>query len=180
MPIAQSLITAKSSATPTQRRKELAMAQPRKILAAVDLSEFSPGIVRYSGWLALQLNAELVLVNVISQRDLDMVHRTMIGYESFSYPDYLEGQEQSRMAQIKDLIETNCPEGVKSRSLLRTGIPYQELLESIESEKAQLMVVGTKGRSNLADALVGSTARKLYRRSPIPLLTIPAAFAELP
>jgi nucleotide-binding universal stress UspA family protein len=156
------------------------MTQPRKIIAALDLSEFSPGIVRYSGWLALQLNAELVLVNVINQRDLDMVHRTMIGYESFSFPDYLEDQEKSRTAQVKDLVESNCPEGVKCRSLLRTGVPYRELLETVKMEKAQLMVVGTKGRGNLADALVGSTARKLYRRSPIPLLTIPAAFADLP
>jgi len=156
------------------------MTQPRKIIAALDLSEFSPGIVRYSGWLALQLNAELVLVNVINQRDLDMVHRTMIGYESFSFPDYLEDQEKSRTAQVKDLVEANCPEGVKCRSLLRTGVPYRELLETVKTEKAQLMVVGTKGRGNLADALVGSTARKLYRRSPIPLLTIPAAFADLP
>ena len=156
------------------------MTQPRKIIAAVDLSMFSPGIVRYGGWLALQLNAELVLINVINQRDLDMVYRTMIGFESFSFPDYLEDQEKSRIIQVKDLIGTNCPEGVKCRSLLRTGVPYRELLEAVETEKAQLMVVGTKGRGNLADALVGSTARKLYRHSPIPLLTIPAAFAELP
>lgn len=156
------------------------MTQPRKIIAAVDLSEFSPGIVRYSGWLALQLNAELVLVNVINQRDLDMVHRTMIGFESFSFPDYLEDQEKSRIAQMKDLVETNCPEGVRCRTLIRTGLPYRELIETVETEKAQLMVVGAKGRGNLADAIVGSQARKLYRRSPIPLLTIPAAFTELP
>jgi len=156
------------------------MTQPRKIIAAVDLSEFSPAIVRYSGWLALQLNAELLLANVINQRDMDMVNRAMLGYESFSFPDYIEDQEKSRIAQMKDLIETNSPEGVECRTLVRTGIPYRELLEMVETEKAQLMVVGTKGRGNLADALVGSQARKLYRRSPIPLLTIPAAFAELP
>lgn len=156
------------------------MTKPRKIIAAVDLSEFSPGIVRYSGWLALQIDAELLLVNVINQRELDMVHRAMLGYESFSFPDYMEDQEKSRIAQMKDLIETNCPEGVKYRTLIRTGLPYRELLEIVETEKAQLMVVGTKGRGNLADAIVGSQARKLYRRSPIPLLTIPAAFAELP
>ncbi|WP_319526713.1 universal stress protein [uncultured Desulfosarcina sp.] len=156
------------------------MTQPRKIVAAVDLSEFSVGIVRYSGWLALQIDAELVVVNVINQRDLDMVHRVMIGYESFSFPDYLEDQEKTRAAQVDDLIAANCPEGVNCRTLIRTGIPYRELLATVETEKAQLMVVGTKGRGNLADALVGSQARKLYRRSPIPLLTIPAAFNVLP
>lgn len=156
------------------------MTKTRKIIAAVDLSEFSPGIVRYSGWLALQIDAELVLVNVINQRELDTVHRAMLGYENFSFPEYMEDLEKSRIDHMKDLIETNCPEGVKCRALIRTGIPYRELLETVETEKAQLMVVGAKGRGDLADALVGSQARKLYRRSTIPLLTIPAAFAELP
>lgn len=81
---------------------------------------------------------------------------------------------------MKDLLDSTPPGKVQCSYLVRTGIPYRELLAAIESEKPNLMVVGTKGRSNLADVVVGSTARKLYRRSPIPLLTIPAGFKELP
>ena len=51
------------------------MTKAMKIMAAVDLSEYSATIVRYCGWLAMRLEAELVLVNVINQRDLDMVGR---------------------------------------------------------------------------------------------------------
>ena len=72
------------------------MTPKMKIMAAVDLSEYSPAIVRYSGWLAKQLNAQLVLVNVINQRDLDLVNRTMTGYETFSYPNYVAELEQGR------------------------------------------------------------------------------------
>ena len=151
-----------------------------KIMAAIDLSEYSPAIVRYSGWLAAQLNAQLVLVNVINQRDLDMVQRAMVGYEAFSFPNYLAEQEHGRETQLDDLISANCPDGVDCQHVVVNGVPYRELLKAIETDKPQLMVVGTKGRSNLADVVVGSTARKLYRRSPIPLLTIPAGFEELP
>jgi len=59
------------------------------------------------------------------------------------------------------------------------GIPYRKLLSAIDVEKQNLMIVVTKGRSNLADVVVGSTARMLYRRSPIPLLTIQAGFNDL-
>jgi len=156
------------------------MTPRMKIMAAVDLSEYSPAIVRYGGWLAKQLNADLVLVSVVNQRDLDMVNRTMIGYETFSYPEYVAELEQSRDAHMDDLVEKTCPAGVTCSKFILTGIPYRELLQAIEDEKPNVMIVGTKGRSNLADALVGSTARKLYRRSPIPLLTIPAGFDELP
>jgi S1-C subfamily serine protease len=41
-------------------------------------------------------------------------------------------------------------------------------------------IVSAKGRSNLADGVVGSTARKMYRRSPIPLITIPTVYSDLP
>ena len=156
------------------------MTQTMKILAAVDLSDYSTTIIRYSVWLAMRLDADLVLVNVINQRDLDMVQRSMTGYEAFSYPNYLTDQVQDRESKMKEIIEAVYPGMVNCSYLVQAGIPYRELLTAIESEKPGLIVVGTKGRSNLADVVVGSTARKLYRRSPIPLLTIPAGFNELP
>ena len=156
------------------------MTHTMKIMAAVDLSDYSATIVRYSVWLSMRLDADLVLVNVINQRDLDMVQRAMTGYDAFSYPNYLTEQVQDRETKIKEIIETVYPDMVNCSYLVQAGIPYLELLAAIETEKPGLIVVGTKGRSNLADVVVGSTARKLYRRSPIPLLTIPAGFNELP
>ncbi len=154
------------------------MTRRMKVMAAVDLSDYSETIIRYSGLMAMKLNADLILVNVINQRDLDMIHRTMISYESFSYQDYLSGQEEDRKAKMEDLIATSCPDTIHCRYLIRTGVPYHELLDAIESEGPDLMVVGKKGRTNLVDVLVGSTARKLYRTSPVPLLTIPAGFDD--
>lgn len=154
------------------------MNQPIKIMAAVDLSEYSPTIVRYSAALAKKLNAELILVNVINQRDLDMIARTMAGYEIFSFPNYLTEQVEVRKTKMKDLFETASTESVACRYLVQPGIPYRELLTVIDDERPQLMVVGSKGRGNLADVVVGSTARKMVRRSPIPVLSIPAGFTE--
>ncbi|MDX2454267.1 hypothetical protein [Desulfosarcina sp.] len=55
------------------------MTQTFKIMTAVDLSEYSAASVRYSVPLAMKLDAGLLLINVINQRDLDMVQRAMIG-----------------------------------------------------------------------------------------------------
>ena len=156
------------------------MTKKIKILAAVDLSEYSPAIVRYSGLLATKMDADVILVNVINQRDIDMIHRAMMGYESFSFPDYMVDQEIYRETQMNDLIKANCPDGVNCRCVVVSGVPFHALLQAIENENPQFMVVGTKGRSNLADVIVGSTARQLFRRCPIPLLSIPAGFDKLP
>ena len=104
----------------------------------------------------------------------------MTGYETFSYPNYLTEQVKDRETKMKAIIQAVDPDMVDCSYLVQVGIPYRELLTAIENEKPGLMVVGTKGRSSLVDVVVGSTARKLYRRSPIPLLTIPAGFSDLP
>ncbi len=156
------------------------MTKKMKILAAVDLSEYSAAVVRYTGLLATKMDADVVMINVINQRDIDMIHRTMLGYESFSFPDYMTDQEITRETQMNDLVKANCPDGVNCRCIVVSGIPFREILQTIENEKPQFVVVGTKGRSNLADVIVGSTARQLYRRCPIPLLSIPAGFDKLP
>ncbi len=156
------------------------MSERIKMMVAMDLSDYSAIIVGYSVWLARQLKADLVMVNVINQRDLDMVQRAMIGYEGFSYPNYLADQEQERESKMKELTTAAGSDALNCRYIVRSGVPYHELLDAIEAEQPQMVVVGTKGRSNLADAIVGSTARKLYRRSPAPLLAIPAGFDKIP
>lgn len=156
------------------------MTQRLTIMAAVDLSDYSAITVRYSVWLAKKVNAALLLVSVINQRDLDMVRRAMVGYEAFSLPNYIDEQVQDRKATMKELFEAASPNGIDCKYLVREGVPYLELLATIQEEKPNLLIVSTKGRSNLADVVVGSTARKMYRRAPIPLVTIPAGFSDTP
>ena len=156
------------------------MTQRITIMAAVDLSDYSAMTVRYSTWLAKQLNASLLLVSVINQRDLDMVSRAMVGYEAFSLPNYIDEQIKDRKARIKAFLDTVSPEPIEYTIKIRQGVPYLELLAVVKDEQPDMLVVGAKGRSNLADVVVGSTARKLYRRSPIPLVTIPAGFSDIP
>jgi nucleotide-binding universal stress UspA family protein len=157
------------------------MTSTLKIIAAVDLSDYSAMTVRYSVWLSMKLGAELLLVSVINQRDLDMIQRAMIGYEAFSFPEYMTEQVSDRKRRLKELFESATPGGsLRCRFIVRQGIPYRELLTVVEDERPAMIVVGTKGRSNMADAVVGSTARKMYRRSPVPLVSIPAGYADVP
>ena len=59
-------------------------------------------------------------------------------------------------------------------AMLRSGAPWQQTLEVAEEIGADLIVMGTHGRSGLAHAFLGSVAEKVVRMSPIPVLTLRA------
>lgn len=61
---------------------------------------------------------------------------------------------------------------IKTLLVVRQGVPYEELLKEIKAQNADLLVMATKRRSNLVDTIIGSCAQKLFRRSPIPVLSI--------
>jgi len=53
-----------------------------------------------------------------------------------------------------------------------SGDPAEEIIKSAGDEKADLIVVGTHGRTGLEYHLFGSVAAKVVRHSPVPVLTI--------
>jgi nucleotide-binding universal stress UspA family protein len=92
----------------------------------------------------------------------------------FTHETYIEQNISNRQKQWEKIAQkAGCEKmGIKTHTLVSTGVPYLELLHAIESQKPDLLVMGTKGRSNLVDTIAGSCAQKMFRRSPIPLLSI--------
>ncbi len=144
----------------------------KKIMIAVDFSDYSDPSIAYGIDLARQLKASLLLVNVVNSRDLMAVEKYLAIQEPELYQKYIDDTYSSRHSNLQTLLSKAASQGVTGEKIVKTGVPYQELLETIEREKPDLLVMGTKGRSNLTDTIIGSCAQKMYRRSPIPLLSI--------
>ena len=148
------------------------MSSIKKIMAAVDFSEYTARIMDYAGRLAEDLGAELLFVNVINQRDVDMVKQVTFYTDSISVKDYVNGLKQDRSERLQELIkETRCNQ-IPHQFIIRTGVPFQELINAAAEEKADMVVMGTKGRGNIAGILLGSQAEKMFRHCPVPLLSI--------
>ena len=62
--------------------------------------------------------------------------------------------------------------GLKVRTVLRTGVPYREIVALATDERADLVLMGTHGRGGLDRALLGSVADRVVRLAPCPVLTV--------
>jgi nucleotide-binding universal stress UspA family protein len=144
----------------------------KKIMVAVDFSEYSGKITDYAGRLAQDLGAELLFVNVINQRDIDMVKQVTVYTDKITVKDYIDGLTEERTGKMQSLLkETNCSR-IPNRFLIKKGVPFAELIETAKEEKTDMVIMGTKGRGNIAGILFGSQAEKMFRHCPVPLLSI--------
>ncbi|MFH1981836.1 MAG: universal stress protein [Pseudomonadota bacterium] len=145
-----------------------------KIMVAVDFSDYSVPAVRYAAQLAKEVAADLFLVNVFNQRDVLMMEKVAAAAPGFSVEHHLEETLRERRDHLNQILDSTGARGIKGtvETMVRVGVPYEELLRAITEKNPDLLVMAAKGRSNLADAIVGSCAHKMFRRCPIPLLLL--------
>jgi nucleotide-binding universal stress UspA family protein len=156
------------------------MIQPiHKIAVPIDFSPYSNTAVSYAAILAKFFNAALVLINVIDQRGLDRCKRLISIANTFN----AERFEKERLADREKRLRSSAAEigeqGLQIEPHVVIDLPFRGILKCVAHSKSNLLVISTKGRTNTADVLVGSCAEKLFRRSPVPVLSIPAAFVTL-
>lgn len=149
------------------------MATIKSIMVAVDFSDYSLPSVTYAGMLAESVGASLLLVNVYNERDVNVV-RNALGayYDSDFFDKMIEGNITDRREKLARLAEDAGGAAVEAKMIVRIGTPYQTLLAVIAEEKPDLLVMATKGRGNVKDTIIGSCAAKMYRKSPIPVLSL--------
>jgi nucleotide-binding universal stress UspA family protein len=148
------------------------MSKTKKIMVAVDFSEYSQKVVDYACRLAQDLGAELIFVNVINQRDIDMVKQVTMHTEKISVKDYINGLIDDRSEKMKRLLkDTDCDQ-ISNRFMIKKGMPFVALVDTAKEEKVDIVVMGTKGRGDISGIVFGSQAEKMFRHCPVPLLSI--------
>lgn len=144
----------------------------KRVAAAIDFSDYSEITFSYALAEARAHGAELVVVNVINARGLDVLDRlTAEGYDLGGKQGYLEKVEAERR-ELLDKEYLPAADGLQTRVVILNGHPQEELLRFLRNEDISLLVMGTKGRSNLAGTLFGSTAEKVFRRATCPVLSV--------
>lgn len=86
-----------------------------------------------------------------------------------------EAQRRWATATLEERVARIREHGLAARWLLRVGAPAEEIVKTLLEERADLVVMGTQGRSGLERLLLGSVADRVIRTAPCPVLTVRAS-----
>jgi nucleotide-binding universal stress UspA family protein len=152
-------------------QKGKAMKKISRIMVPVAFSEHSADQIRYAASLAAPLEAELILVNIINERDVETVQKiTSYGY-SVDEEHYVRELESERVAQLDAMLaDIDFPDD-RVRVIFRVGRPADSILRLAVREEADMIVMGIRDRSDFLHSLTGSVAEKIFRRSPVTVVS---------
>jgi nucleotide-binding universal stress UspA family protein len=138
------------------------------ILYATDFSESSLSAGTHARMLTELTGATLHILHVIGE--LSDQRRTMIHQEFFE--NFEKSVEREAIKDMHDFRKAHFRglEKVECHTLI--GNPFQEIMRQAEELGADLIVMGTHGRTGIEHVLVGSTAERVVRNSKIPVLTV--------
>lgn len=143
----------------------------KKVMACLDLSAFAEATFMHALALAKGLGGELVLLNVVNSRGLDALDQLAAEGYAVSRDKYIDTVVADRRAAFeKEYLP--LAQGVPTSLIFRVGLPYDEIVKACRDEGIDLVVLGTKGRSNIVGTLFGSTAEKVFRRAPCTVVSV--------
>ena len=88
------------------------------------------------------------------------------------YDDLSAAIRADAQKRLRPLLTRARKAGVRARALSLVGVPHQALSRAARRHRADLMIVGTHGRTGLAKFFVGSVASRLIASAPCPVLTV--------
>jgi nucleotide-binding universal stress UspA family protein len=96
--------------------------------------------------------------------------------EGFILPETYERLDASARAaarkQVDRLVAKARQAGVRATGLLLDGAPHDQIVRAVKSRRADLVVIGTHGRTGLARLFLGSVAARVVTLAPCPVLTV--------
>ena len=138
------------------------------ILVAVDFSDSSDNAFQQALSIARKYAAKLIVLHVINEPvDLRGFYVPHISFEKLE-----EEIEEGANKMMDTFCTQHLGDFTNYESFIVSGMPYEQVIDQALEKKADLIVMGTHGRTGLDHVLFGSTAAKVVRKSPLPVLTV--------
>jgi nucleotide-binding universal stress UspA family protein len=153
----------------------------KKILYATDLSKNARYAFSYAASLANRYGARITIFHVLE--DLSAYQNSLviniIGNEKWN--ELRKNKEQAVLDTIKERLEKFCEDVsrelpacpfITDDIIVKIGNPVEEILQEAEASHCDMVVMGAHGHGVLANAMMGSTSRRVLRRCKKPVLVV--------
>jgi len=151
------------------------MIEIRRILCPIDFSDHSRRALDNAIAIARWYEARVTVLHVFSPAPVPAMAPGHVVFE----PIILTAVDRDQLlADTKAFAERDDASGVAIEAVVREGTMASEILDQATSMKADLLVIGTHGRSGFERLLLGSVAEKVLRRASCPVMTVPKRLPE--
>jgi nucleotide-binding universal stress UspA family protein len=145
--------------------------QFKTIAVAIDLTESASAVLRYAQVMARMYDSTLVLIHVIDP----------LAYAFPNGAPSLLAVNAAATAELKKIEEETSALGIPVHSVIESGIICERILETMSEHHADLLLLGTRAKTEAGRVALGTVARQLLARSRCPIMTVsPDALTSLP
>jgi universal stress protein A len=140
----------------------------KKILVPIDFSGHSKNALLYAVPFAERFHTSLDLLYVVEPT----IYPADFSFGQIGFPNIEEELKKRGETELKRLMQNVVHENISARYALRTGKPFYEIVQYAEDEQIDLIIIATHGHSGMEQVLFGSTAEKVVRKAPCPVLVV--------
>jgi nucleotide-binding universal stress UspA family protein len=141
----------------------------RHVLPATDFSEASQRALTLAAELARSSGSDLTVVHTC---EVPVYAYTDMSFAPVDLLSPVVDLAEEKLGEVMRPLAAVCP---AAKSVLKVGVPWEQILGAAAQAGADLIVMGTHGRRGVAHALLGSVAEKVVRLSTVPVLTVRAS-----
>jgi nucleotide-binding universal stress UspA family protein len=146
----------------------------QRILVPIDFSEHSKNALKYAIPFAQKFKASIDLIYVVEPT----VYPADFSFGQIGFPNVEEELRTRGSDELENLIKKEIADKVVARKIVRTGKPFYEINQYALEENISLIIIATHGHSGMEHILFGSTAEKVVRKAPCPVLVVRAGEHE--
>ena len=165
-----------SKKVPPKRKRQARKAKPQhtpainiqRILVPIDFSEHSKNALKYAIPFAQQFHAAIDLIYVVEPT----IYPADFSFGQIGFPNVEEELRTRGGEELEHLMQKEIAGKVPSRNVVRTGKPFYEINQYALEEHISLIIIATHGHSGMEHMLFGSTAEKVVRKAPCPVLVV--------
>lgn len=144
------------------------MYQIKNILVPIDFSDYSKSALKYSLEFAKTFKAKLFLIYVVEPQ----IYPADFTMGQVAVPPIDSDMTQIAKNELCQLIDSEIGKEIECEAIIKSGQPFLEINSTAGDIDADLIIIATHGHTGVEHLLFGSTAEKVVRKAPCPVLTL--------